>query len=171
MSTLKSRFSHTASGQNVESTLRKIQSVVDGKSIRQNLCHGRVGEKILKRKNPLDRVYLFGTRDLVLHSILISDQGKLLMDTFSGEFDPTKGYFHNEEWLPICKSIRANYFLLPDEYKPVTLDWLSQHSLKSKVGILNLYPAMQVSFYTGKDLMGSVSHLDGDYTFVKSYHR
>lgn len=157
--------------QNVESTLIKIQQVVDGETSRPKLCHGMVGLSIQQRKNPDDVVCLYGTSKLIFHSVLMS-KGKVVTDSFSKSGKPVNnGYKLEDDFLPSVLCVRSNYFLLPDEHKGVTLEWLNANKLSPKIKLLNLDFASikPIAVYTGPDFMGSLHYVKGSWTFVKGW--
>jgi hypothetical protein len=55
-----------------------------------NSCHAQVAKAVLKRGNPEDRIYLFGTDSEVMHSVLTDENNRVLVDAWSGRFTPTK---------------------------------------------------------------------------------
>jgi hypothetical protein len=71
-----------------------------------NSCHAQVSRGILKRGNPEDRVYLFGSEGGdVIHSVLADENSKVIVDAWPhGRFMGTHGYKSKDELLPCLYS-------------------------------------------------------------------
>ena len=66
-----------------------------------NSCHAQVAREVLKRRNPNDRIYLFGAISEVMHSVLTDEHNRVLVDAWSGKFTPTKYITQTGETLDL----------------------------------------------------------------------